>query len=328
MQRIALALLLSALPGYHAQLYFTASSTLIPDSSSQVWTMPTNGDVDAMELVVDIPKPNEDLGAFTGAVACGDVYYGIWAVVFQAVGVFGVNITTGSLIFKEETELHFQVLECAPGGFIGAATSVAGDGAIYMASYDAATKNTNVISKFPSNLIFGSFDNAFVFSEDGTELWSALPQEKGNPVLTIMSTSTGEITDQREFPSARDGSPYVVFPGTVPGVTQGSAFVQNINNEKILRWSNFTIPAGVTTDISISSGADVSAYMFSSSQPLALCGGDTAYSFFESDTLVDDFFDVPVIGGISAFNKATGVLLWKTSLPQLKNKKWGALACV
>ena len=142
-----------------------------------------------------------------------------------------------------------------------------------------------------------------------------------------MSTSTGKITGQWDFPTAPKGSPYVLFPGNVPGNVQGAAFFQNLNNEKVLYWSQFDIPTNSATNIGITKGDDVTADMFSvSSQPLVYCG-NTAYSFYKSETLVDDFYDVPKIGGISAFDITNGDLLWKTALPQLENKDWGALAC-
>jgi len=324
--KVILALLVSAhFKDVAAQLYFTASSTLIPSSSSQIWTLPENGDLEKLEMVLDLPAPDEELGALSGAVVCGDIYYAVWTDIPLYYGVFGMNITSGELLFKDQTDLLFHTMDCAPGGVVAAATSTAGNGGMYLASYNASSKATKIISEFPSDLIFGGFDNAFVFSEDGSELWSALPQERGNPVLTIMSTSTGDITGQRNFPSSFEGTPYVVLPGPFPGDTQGSAFIDNLNNVPFLRWSEFAIPENPAADIVITPGDDVYADMYSSSQPWAHCGG-IVYSFFEGE-VVDDFFDKARLSGISAVDSSDGTLLWKATLPTLDDKIWGALAC-
>lgn len=317
-------ILISLLVSASAQLYLTASSTLIPSASSQVWTLPTSGEVDSMIRIIDIPSPDEDLGAFSGAVVCGSIYYAVWEEVFFDQGIFAVDLASGSLLFKESTDLIFHKLECAADCLIGAGSDPS-TATLMLASWNVTSKKTTEIGAFPEGLVFTGSDTSFTFSEDGSELWSVLAdtEEPGaQNSLVVMSTDTGVVTQQFSFPAK--GMPYFVLPGAIPGTEQGAVFETNFNNEVILYWATFDVPATNNSTITVApQGEDLTATLYSSSQPQAVCG-DSLYSFYE----VVGTDGLPVAGGISAFDKNTGSLLWSNPLPQLENDHWGALACV
>jgi hypothetical protein len=307
------------------ELYLTASSMLVPDQDSQLYSLPENGNMNALKVVANIPYPNEDLGAYSGAVVCGDVYFAVWEQVFFAQGIFAVNISSGSLLFKNSTERLFHVLECSSEGLIGVASDVS-NGAFSLESFDFSTMKTQTIGAFPTNVMFDASDACFTFSDDGSQLWSVMTGiDNGKSkayVLTIMSTVSGEVIEQRNFPTR--GVPYFALPGAVPGPVQGAILESNINNEYILHWAEFEVPVSESDPITVTPEKEVQSTLFASSQSHTLCG-ETLYGFFEVTS--EDDLELPVAGGVSAFNKTDGAMLWTATLPTLKNRNWGALAC-
>lgn len=155
MSRISFAALLWTIAAVHADtVYLTASLTEVCETcSSSIWSMDTeSGD---MTQLIDLV--GEDLGAYSGAKVCDNVYYGVW---FNSgdFGLFSLDLETMEYQ-KTHTDVLFHKLACDPSNstLVGAASRV--DGSFVVASWNALTSTSAIISEFPDDVVWNGYDN-------------------------------------------------------------------------------------------------------------------------------------------------------------------------
>eukprot|EP01084_Bolivina_argentea_P059641 108933_1 len=223
-----------------------------------------------------IPSNDE---IYSGAVVCGDMYYGVWVQLLAATGLFAFDLSNGNLTSYVTASNNYHILQCTETK--GTILAVSNDFStpplfeLDRITFEGRNKFTKtVIGKFPAADDPGgdAYDTTFSWYPSQNELWASFPNTKYNSGdLFIMDTTSGKIKNQYAYPRSY-GDPYFTLPTTMKGNSFKGAVSSSQDNIDI---SFVTLT--IDKDALDVSNKESAPYLWSDSQPQPICNG-TGYA--------------------------------------------------
>ena len=218
----ALALVLAASTAGATKLLLINNSQSVPGTTS-MFTYDTETKALSKKPIFSKTGITGGSDSFiSGTVTCGNTFFGIWADAPMAAGVAMIDLATGNNTYTTTTGSTLTIyhsLACDPKStaaspsVIGVATQPSGGKMVNIKLFrlDMTTGASTAIGSFPAGVNFDGYDNMFAFTNDGTQLYAAFPNNSFNQKVTtgslyVMDTATGKIVE------GSNGMPYDLYP--------------------------------------------------------------------------------------------------------------------